>query len=93
VPTPVAPRPARPAPEARPVYTPLPPIAPVFDEDAVREMAREAIELLCGRCQAGSGPPWWTDYWWVCSTCGAQVPPYEEYGHDAALSRPGRGGA
>ena len=37
-----APRPARPAPEARPLYTPLPPI---LDEDAVRDMAREAARI------------------------------------------------
>ncbi len=45
VPAPVAPRPARPAPEVRPIYTPMAPITPMVDEDAVRDMAREAARM------------------------------------------------
>ena len=45
VPTPRPARPAAPAPEGRPIYTPMPPVAPIFDEDAVRAMARDAARI------------------------------------------------
>jgi HEAT repeat protein len=44
-PTAPTPRPARPTPEARPMYAPLPPIDRIMDEDAVRDMAREAARI------------------------------------------------
>ena len=44
-PTAPTPRPARPAPEARPMYAPMAPLDRIMDEDAVRDMAREAARM------------------------------------------------